>query len=194
MTTLLNQSLRLTAVFTVLTGLLYPLAITGVAQLAFHRQANGSQVVRDGRTVGSELLAQAFTNAAYFWPRPSACEFGTVPAGASNLGPTSRALQSNVLARAAAFRAAHSLAPDASVPADLLFTSGSGLDPHISPAAAARQAARVAAARHLPLAHVQALLVQHTEPPQFGLLGEPRVNVLLLNLALDGRTPEGWAP
>ena len=133
------QSIRLTVVFTILTGVFYPLAITGVAQWAFRDKANGSLIERDGKIVGSELLAQQFQGARYFWPRPSAGNYATVPSGASNLGPTSAALQSNVAARAAAIRAANKLPADASVPADLLFTSGSGLDPHISPEAARLQ-------------------------------------------------------
>ena len=179
------QSLRLTAVFTLLTGVAYPLLVTGIAQLAFRDKAGGSLVRREGRIVGSALLAQRFESRRYFWPRPSAGDYATVPSGASNLGPTSAALQSNVLARAAAFRAAHGLPADAPVPADMLFASGSGLDPHISPEAAGAQVQRVAAARGLRAERVEGLLRPFIEPPQFGGLGEPRVNVLLLNLALD---------
>ena len=182
---LLLQSIRLTVVFTVLTGLAYPLAITGLAQLAFHRQANGSLIQRDGKIMGSELLAQPFSGAKYFWPRPSAGNFATVPSGASNLGPTSSALQSNVLAYAQAFRESNHLPDSTPVPAELLFTSASGLDPHISPAAARLQIARVAAARTAEVTQVTALVEQSVEPSQFGFLGEPRVNVLKLNLALD---------
>jgi len=141
------QSILLMIVFTVLTGVLYPLIITGIAQVVFHDQANGSLIVRDGKVVGSELLAQQFTGDKYFWPRPSAGGYATVPSGASNLGPTSQALQSNVTANAAAFRTGNKLAADASVPADMVFTSASGLDPHISPEAARLQVGRVAAAR-----------------------------------------------
>jgi K+-transporting ATPase ATPase C chain len=182
---LIFQSLRLTLVFTVLTGLLYPLAVTGVAQLAFRDKANGSLIERDGKIVGSSLLAQSFTDAKYFWPRPSACGYATAPSGASNLGPTSAALQSNVTANAAAFRAAHRLTADVTVPSDMVFTSGSGLDPHISPAAARLQISRVAAARGIHDDAVQTLVEKFIERPQLGFLGEPRVNVLLLNLALD---------
>ena len=182
---LIIQSILLTIVFTVLTGVLYPLAITGIAQLAFRDKANGSLIERDGKIIGSELLAQPFTGARYFWPRPSAGGYATVPSGASNLGPTSAALQSNVAARAAAIRAANELPADATVPADLLFTSGSGLDPHISPEAARLQMARVAAARGVSEESIKALVERFIEPPQIGILGEPRVNVLLLNLALD---------
>jgi len=183
---LILQSILLTIVFTVLTGVLYPLAITGIAQLAFPGQANGSLIERDGKIVGSALLAQQFTGAKYFWPRPSAGSYATVPSGASNLGPTSAALQSNVVANAKAFREAHKLAADAPVPADMIFTSASGLDPHISPEAARMQAARVAAARGFSGDRVRALVENFVEAPQWGFLGEARVNVLKLNLALDG--------
>jgi potassium-transporting ATPase KdpC subunit len=182
---LLNQSLRLTIVFTVLTGLVYPLAMTGIAQLAFRSRANGSLITRDGVIVGSELLAQPFQGARYFWPRPSASSYGAVPSGASNQGPTSQMLQSNVNARAQAFRAANSPPAGAPVPADMLFASGSGVDPHISPEAARLQVARVAAARGAGEDSIRTLVEQSVERPQWGFLGEPRVNVLLLNLALD---------
>ena len=164
---LLIQSILLTIVFTVITGILYPLATTGIAQVAFPRQANGDVT----------LLAQKFTGEKYFWPRPSACDYATVPSGASNLGPTSAALQSNVAARVAML--------GTNAPADLLFTSGSGLDPHISPEAARFQVVRVAKARGLPVEPVAGLVEKFVEPPQWGFLGEARVNVLKLNLALD---------
>jgi K+-transporting ATPase ATPase C chain len=182
---LLIQSILLTIVFTVITGILYPLAITGISQVAFHDKANGSLLVRDGKVVGSELLAQQFTGDKYFWPRPSAGSYATVPSGASNLGPTSQALQSNVTANAAAFRTGNKLAADAPVPADMVFTSASGLDPHISPEAARLQVARVAAARSLGTDPVKALVEKFVESPQWGIFGEARVNVLRLNLALD---------
>ena len=140
---LIIQSIRLTVVFTILVGVIYPLAITGVAQLAFRDKANGSLIERNGKIIGSELLAQPFTDAKYFWPRPSACGYATAPSGASNLGPTSAALQSNVVTNAKAFRDAHQLAADAPVPSDIVFTSGSGLDPHISPEAARLQIIRL---------------------------------------------------
>jgi K+-transporting ATPase ATPase C chain len=184
---LIFQSLRLTLVFTVLTGLLYPLAVTGVAQLAFRDKANGSLIEHGGKIIGSKLLAQPFTDGKYFWPRPSACGYATAPSGASNLGPTSAALQSNVVANAKAFRDAHHLADDAPVPSDMVFTSGSGLDPHISPESARMQISRVAAARGVHDDAVQTLVEKFVEQPQLGFLGEPRVNVLLLNLALDQR-------
>lgn len=177
-------ALRLFAILAVLTGVLYPLAVTAIARAACPAKANGSLVNNSaGALVGSSLLAQKTESPRYFWPRPSAGDFATVSSGASNAAPTSAKLQAAVAERAAALRTAHGLAPDAPVPADLLMTSGSGLDPHISPAAATFQAARVAAARKLPLATVTAAIAAHTESG--GLLGEDRVNVLLLNLALD---------
>lgn len=177
-------ALRLFAFLAALTGVLYPLAVTGVARVAFPSQANGSLVANAaGAPVGSALLAQAAASPRYFWPRPSAADYATVASGASSLAPTSAKLRDAVAARAAALRTAHNLAPDAPVPADLLFASGSGLDPHISPAAATFQSARVAAARNVPLTTITAAIAAHTESG--GLLGEDRVNVLLLNLALD---------
>ena len=182
---LLWQSIMLTIVFTVMTGVIYPLVITGISQVAFHDQANGSLLMRDGKVVGSALLAQQFTGDKYFWPRPSAGSYATVPSGASNLGPTSQALQSNVTANAAAFRTGNKLAADAPVPADMVFTSASGLDPHISPEAARSQVGRVAAARSMGADQITALVEKFIESPQWGIFGEARVNVLRLNLALD---------
>ncbi|HUI08631.1 MAG TPA: potassium-transporting ATPase subunit KdpC [Verrucomicrobiae bacterium] len=182
---LLIQSVLLTIVFTVLAGVMYPLAITGIAQVAFKDKANGSQIERNGQIVGSELIAQQFTGEKYFWPRPSAGGYATVPSGASNLGPTSAVLRSNVITNAKAFRDGNKLPADAPVPADMVFTSGSGLDPDISPQSARLQVARVAAARGLDKERVSALVERFVEPPQWGFLGESRVNVLRLNLALD---------
>ena len=182
---LLIQSILLTIVFTVITGIVYPLVITGIAQVAFKDKANGSLIERNGEIVGSELIAQQFTGDKYFWPRPSAGSYATVPSGASNYGPTSQKLHDAVLTNAAAFRAGNKLPAVAPVPADMVFTSASGLDPHISPEAARLQIARVAAARTADVAQVTSLVDKFVEPPQWGFLGEPRVNVLKLNLALD---------
>jgi potassium-transporting ATPase KdpC subunit len=176
----IRVALRMTAVTLVLTGLLYPLAITGVAQVAFPHQANGSLVTSDGRVVGSELIGQGFRSPAYFRPRPSAASSG------SNLGPTSRKLRDRVAADVARLRAENPEA-EAEVPVELVTTSASGLDPHLSPGAAQWQVARVATARRLPVGDVKSLVDAWTEGRTFGLLGEPRVNVLLLNLDLDRR-------
>jgi len=182
---LVIQSLRHLVLWTVITGLAYPVFITVISQLAFAKPANGSLVERNGKLVGSALLAQQFQGTNYFWPRPSAATYATVPSGASNLGPTSGAQYTNVVNNLAAFRSGNNLATNADVPADMVYASGSGLDPDISPAAADLQVARVAAARGLSADKVRGLVAQYTQQPQLGFLGETRVNVLLLNLALD---------
>ena len=182
---LLIQSIKQTILWTIVTGILYPIVITIIAQVAFHDQANGSLLEQNGQVVGSALLAQQFTGDRYFWPRPSAGGYATVPSGASNFGPTSQKLHDAVATNAAAFRAGNKLPADAPVPADMVFTSASGLDPHISPEAARLQIARVAAARGLGEDQVRALVEKFVEPPQWGVFGEARVNVLQLNLALD---------
>ncbi len=187
MSKLLRQSFVLLLLMTVITGVLYPLLATGVAQLVFPRQANGSLIVKDGKPVGSALIGQSFTDPKYFWGRPSA----TTPqanngasSGGSNLGPTNPALTDAAKQRIAALHAADP-GNTAPVPVDLVTASGSGLDPEISPAAAQYQLARVAKARGLSTAQVQALLNEYTRGRQLGVLGESRVNVLQLNLALD---------
>ncbi len=187
----LRPALVLLALFTILTGLVYPAVTTGVAQLLFPRQANGSLIVHDGRVVGSDLIGQPFSDPAYFWSRPSAT--GPVPYNAaassgSNLGPTNPALAEAIAQRVAALRAADP-AQTRPVPVDLVTASGSGLDPHISPAAAAYQVGRVARARGRTVDEIQSLVDRHTEGRTLGLIGEPRVNVLLLNLALDSLAP-----
>jgi K+-transporting ATPase ATPase C chain len=187
---LILQSIRQTIVWSVIAGVIYPLVFTVFAQLVFPNQANGSLVTRDGKLVGSEWMAQQFQGAKYFWPRPSAASYGTGAAGlnagsGSNLGPTSAQLQTNVRANAKALRDAGKLAADAPVPADLVYASASGVDPHISPEAAEFQVARVAAARGMPADRVRSIVDEHVEAPQLGFLGQARVNVLLLNLALD---------
>ncbi len=174
-------------VLSVITGVLYPLAATGLAQLLFPQQANGSLIAKDGKPVGSSLIGQSFTDPKYFWGRPSATAPNAYNAGASsgsNLGPTNPALTGIVKQRIAALRAADP-ANTAPVPVDLVTASASGLDPQISPAAAQYQVARVARLRHLDVARVQSLVRRHTQGRQLGLLGEPRVDVLKLNLALD---------
>jgi K+-transporting ATPase ATPase C chain len=181
------------ALLTLITGVFYPLFVTGVAQVLFPHQANGSILLRDGRAVGSELIGQSFDDPRYFWGRLSAtgafpyhafnAETLTASSG-SNYGPLNPALMEAAQARIEALRAAdpENAAP---IPVDLVTASGSGLDPHISPAAALYQVPRVARARGLGESTVRALVNEHTEGRQFGFLGEPRVNVLLLNLALD---------
>lgn len=183
---------RLFIALTVLTGVIYPLLVTGIAKAVFPKQAGGSLVTANGKVIGSELLAQRFGGDNYFWARPSAGDDGTnyatVASSASNLGPTSSKLADAVNARVVAFRAANGLATNAPVPADMAFASGSGLDPHISPEAARLQMNRVANARKFSPEQKQklsTLIEQGIEPPQLGFLGGPRVNVLRLNLALD---------
>src|SRR5664279_243548 len=187
---LIIQSVKQTLVWTIITGVGYSLVITAIAQLAFKDKANGSLVMRDGKIIGSSLLAQQFQGTNYFWPRPSACTYGTGPAGlvassGSNLGPTSAPLQTNVMNNVAAFISGNNLPTNTVVPADMAFASASGLDPHISPEAARLQIARVAASRGVSENKVKALVDRFTEAPQWGFLGQPRVNVLLLNVALD---------
>ena len=181
------QSIRALIAFTVITGIAYPLLITGIAQVAFKDQANGSLIFKDQKIVGSRLIGQPFSDPKYFWSRPSATSpmpYNGGSSSGSNQGPTNPALKEAVEGRIKALRDAGG-DPQKPVPADLVTASGSGLDPHISPAAAEYQVARIAKARNLPSDKVQALVAQHTEGRQLGFLGEPRVNVLTLNLALD---------
>ena len=187
----LLPGLRFTLLLTVLTGLAYPGLVTGLCQVLFPRQANGSLLSKDGRVVGSRLIGQNFTRSEYFQPRPSAAGsdgYDAAASSGSNLGPTSRKLADRVKASVEKFRKDN---PDftGAVPADLVTASGSGLDPHLSPAAAEAQVVRVAKARHVNPEQVRQLLTQFTEGRDLGFLGEPRVNVLLLNMALDARYP-----
>jgi K+-transporting ATPase ATPase C chain len=174
------------ALLTLITGIIYPLVVTGIAQLVFPAQTHGSLLMDGEQVVGSALLGQANADPRYFWPRPSATDYSTLPSGGSNLAPTSADLAASVARRAADFRAAHGLTAGDPAPVEMLFASGSGLDPHISPDAARLQIGRVAAARGLDESQVAALVEANVEGPQLGFLGQPRVNVLLLNLALDG--------
>jgi K+-transporting ATPase ATPase C chain len=190
----LRPAFLMLSIFTIITGVIYPLVITGIAQVVFPRQANGSLIVIDGKAYGSELIGQQFDDPKYFWGRLSAT--GTFPYNAfnaknltassgSNYGPLNPALMEMVRARVDVLRAAD---PDNSIPipVDLVTASASGLDPHISVAAALYQVHRVASTRGLSEAEVTSLVEKYTQGRQFGFLGEPRVNVLLLNLALDG--------
>jgi K+-transporting ATPase ATPase C chain len=185
----LVNCLLLFALFAVLTGLVYPLTMTGVAQVVFRNKANGSIVRRDGTAVGSKLIGQSFEGQQYFHGRPSAAGtngYDAAASGASNLGPTNPVLIDDVVERAAQVRKENGLPADAKVPADLVTSSGSGLDPDISPESALLQVKRVAMARDLPEKVILGLVRSHTQKRQLGVLGEPRVNVLELNLALDG--------
>ncbi len=192
----LRPAIMMIILMTIVTGLAYPLAMTGIAELVFPYQAQGSLIVKNGKVVGSELIGQNFTSDKYFHPRPSATmdtdpndSTKTIPApynaansSGSNLAPTAKALVDRVKGDVDKLKAEN---PGAPIPADLVTTSGSGLDPHISPTAAQFQVPRIAKARNLPEATVSALVAAHTEGALFGLLGELRVNVLELNLALD---------
>ena len=194
----LNSALRpalvLTGLFALLLGLAYPLALIGLGQILFPSQANGSLITHDGKVVGSELIGQSFTGSGYFHPRPSAAGDGydATASSGSNLGPTSKVLADRVSEGVASRKTS----PGTPVPPDLVTTSASGLDPHISPEAALFQVPRVAAARGLPEAQLSALIAHQAETPMIGFIGEPRVNVLALNLTLDrlGTTGAQTAP
>jgi K+-transporting ATPase ATPase C chain len=190
MFTYLRPAAMMLLLLTVLAGLIYPMVVTGIAQLVFPHQANGSVIVKGGKPVGSELIGQPFDDPQYFWGRPSATSpvpYNAAASTGSNLGPTNPDLLKAVADRVETLKKAN---PEnrAAVPVDLVTASGSGLDPHITPAAALYQVSRVAKARGVPEERLRALIAEHTEPRTFGVLGEPRVNVLKLNLVL-GATP-----
>ena len=187
MKTLLRPAISLFVLLTAVTGVVYPLAVTGIAKVAFPEAADGSLIVKEGKPVGSRLIGQNFSDPKYFWGRPSATSpqpYNASASGGSNQGPLNPALVDAVKGRIDALKAAD---PDNQlpIPADLVNASASGLDPEISPAAAAYQVARVAQQRHLLAADLKALVSKHTEGRQWGIFGEPRVNVLELNIALD---------
>lgn len=198
----LRPALMILVIMTILTGIAYPLAVTGLAQVSFPWQANGSLIEKNGHVVGSALIGQQFVGPAYFWSRPSAttapdpndatktvpAPFNAANSGGSNLAPSAKALVDGAQAAVETLKAAH---PDQKgpVPVDLVTASASGLDPHISPAAAVYQVKRVALVRHAPVEEVQKLVGAHIEGRELGVLGEPRVNVLKLNLALDDKWP-----
>jgi K+-transporting ATPase ATPase C chain len=181
-------ALKFLLLLTILTGIIYPLVMTGTAQLIFHSQANGSLITKDGKVIGSELIGQNFDSTIYFWSRPSVIGYNPIPSGASNYGPLSDTLRKLVISRQNHFAQMNSIDNKLSVPKDMLFASASGLDPHISPEAALMQVERIARARNFKISQKEELLKDikdMTEAPQFLFLGEPRINVLVLNLRLD---------
>lgn len=181
-------ALKFLLVMTILTGIIYPFFMTGLSQLSFPSKANGSLIKKDGKIIGSEFIGQKFDSSIYFWSRPSAIGYNPVPSGASNYGPTSDTLKKLVRARREYFAKMNSLSDPLSTPKEMVFASGSGLDPHISPQTALMQVERVASARHFDHVQKEKILKkikELTEDPQFLFLGERRINVLVLNLELD---------
>ena len=184
----LGIALKIFLLFTVLTGIVYPLLVTGIAQVVFPHQANGSLILKDNKLIGSELIGQKFDSTIYFSSRPSAIENNPLPSGGSNYGLTSAKLKAQVAERKNKFIKFNQLDKNVEVPSDMLFASASGLDPHISPEAAQLQINRIATARHFSTVQkekLKTLVDEMTEAPQLTFLGESRVNVLLLNIALD---------
>lgn len=183
-----KEALLLLCVLTVITGVFYPLAVTGVSQVLFARQANGSIVTKDGQPIGSLLIAQNFTNPEYFHPRPSAAGddgYDATSSSGTNLGPTSQKLMASISDAADAFRQDNDLAEGDIIPSDAVTSSGSGLDPDISLKNAYMQISRVAAARNMPPEDVKNIVDEYADRPALGILGEPKINVLVLNLLLD---------
>ena len=181
-------SIKIFLVMTILTGVIYPLFITIIGQTVFANRANGSLIVANNKTVGSELIGQKFVGNQYFSSRPSAVDYNPIPSGGSNLSVTSKELQLRVKRNTAAFDSINQLSPSQIVPSEMIYASGSGLDPHISPEAALLQVDRICKARHLPALaekQIENLISQSTENRQLGFLGEKRINVLKLNLELD---------
>jgi potassium-transporting ATPase KdpC subunit len=184
--------LSLLAVMTVLTGVFYPLAVTGITQIFLPHKANGSMIERNEKIIGSELIGQKFVSGKYFHSRPSAIDYNPLPSGGSNFGPTSKALQNSMKANKARFLQQNRLSSNTVIPIEMLFASASGLDPHISPEAAFLQIAQIARARGLDstkIIQVYTLVHQFTESSQWNMFGQERVNVLKLNLALDRELP-----
>jgi K+-transporting ATPase ATPase C chain len=181
-------ALKFLFIMTILTGIIYPLVMTGLAQITYPSKANGSLILKDGKFIGSELIGQKFDSTIYFWGRPSAIGYNPVPSAGSNYGPTSDTLRKLVEARRIQFSSLNSLPDGTVIPTEMIFASGSGLDPHISPESALMQAERVANARHFSNDRKEDLInniKKMTERPQYLFLGEPRINVLMLNLELD---------
>jgi K+-transporting ATPase ATPase C chain len=187
----LKTAMLLFVAFSLLTGLVYPLFMTGIIQIAMPEQAGGSMIVVNGTIVGSELIGQNFTSPGYFHGRPSAVGHAANGSGASNFGPTSARLMEQASQRISEVRRENNLSGNATVPGELVLASASGLDPHISVEGAMLQVPRVANARGIPESEVKVLVYQHIEPAQFGIMGQERVNVLNLNLALDGLNRSG---
>jgi potassium-transporting ATPase KdpC subunit len=188
MKTQLIISIKIFAILTVLCGIIYPLFITGIAQVAFPEKANGSLIIQENKVIGSELIGQKFDSEIYFWSRPSATDYSSMPSGGSNLGPTSSKLKQLVADRTALWMKSNPTTEPGKIPSEMLLASASGLDPHISPKAALLQVDRIVKARKFSDQQKQKLLkivTEQTESPQFSFLGETRINVLTLNIALD---------
>lgn len=184
----LGISLKILLVFTILTGIIYPLLITGIAQVAFPSKANGSLIMKDGKIIGSELIGQKFDSSIYFWSRPSAIDYNPIPSCGSNFGPTSEKLKKQVIDRRVSFANNYSVTDTLEIPKEMIFASASGLDPHISPEAAQMQVNRIVNARQLSELQknqLNTLVNSLIENPQFGIFGESRINVLQLNLRAD---------